>query len=489
MELETLLEGNDRIKLVIVRYLEIHSEKNVTTSELCEFVGITPFRLENAISEINHEFCQFEPIPRIKEEGGILTTYGIDLKIVKLLKLNYFKKAPTFLLLIDTLEEAITAKEFSKKYFFSLASVYIRQRTLSNFLGEFGIKLSKGRIIGKETIIRNLLFSILFEIYNGIEGPFSFETSQQIKRIYDYLVYTFNLKMHKTSQVKLELLIGIVLCRIRFKCYLDKREIFFNISEAKDLQIEQAISVLAELFAMKDHAKQHSEISYIFGFINMEELGEMPVKILEKKVAKLDLVSEKLANKMISYLNVCSSNQREQLDKQLKQKIVWINRKHAIFDFVLSAFTSKAQFSYFFEAYPVFSFAVSQSIEYFKHELVFGDESTVNQLFYEYIFLLVQICPLDYVEKPIYVCVDFSLGELYTKFITLQIEGFRNMNIEIEHRLSSKTDIYISDCMLQGMKLQQLIWKKPPSADDWQLFGDAVIRAKQNNEGKSRVLE
>ncbi|MBF8807259.1 MAG: hypothetical protein IC227_01125 [Enterococcus lacertideformus] len=118
MELEALLEANDRIKLVIVRYLEMYSEKNMTISELCEFVGVTSFRLENAISELNHEFCQFKPIPCIKEEGGILSTSGIYLKIVKLLKLNYFKRAPTFLLLIDTLEEAITAKEFSKKYFF-----------------------------------------------------------------------------------------------------------------------------------------------------------------------------------------------------------------------------------------------------------------------------------------------------------------------------------------------------------------------------------
>ncbi len=484
MELETLLEGNDRIKLVIVRYLEMHSEKNITISELCEFVGITPFRLENAISELNNEFCQFKPIPRIKEEGGILSTRGIDLKIVKLLKLNYFKRAPTFLLLIDTLEESITAKEFSKKYFFSLASVYIRQRTLSHFLSEFGIKLSKGRIIGKEITIRNLLFSILFEIYNGIEGPFSFETSQQVKRVYDYLVYTFHLKIHKTRQVKLELLIGIVLCRIRVKSHLDKHEIFFKFTEVKDLQLEQAITVLSELLDIKDHGIQHSEISYIFGFINMEELGGMPVEIIGKKVAKLDLVSEALAEKMISYLNISPSKKCEQLCDQLKKKIVWINRKHAIFDFVLSAFTSQAQFSYFFEAYPSFSFAVNQSIELFKNELIFGDESIVNQLFYEYIFLLVQICPLDYVEKPVYVCVDFSLGELYTKFITRQIEGFRNMNIEIEHRLSSKTDIYVSDCMLQGLKLQQLIWKKPPSADDWQFFGDAVIRAKQKDEEK-----
>lgn len=154
---------------------------------------------------------------------------------------------------------------------------------MRHFLAEFGLKLSKGRIIGKEITIRNLLFSVLFEVYNGIEGPFHFETNQQVKRVYDYLVYTFNLKMHKTRQVKLELLIGIVLCRIRFKSHLDKSELFFKFTEGKDLQLEQAITVLTELLDIKDHTRQHSEISYIFGFINMEELGEMPVEIVEKK--------------------------------------------------------------------------------------------------------------------------------------------------------------------------------------------------------------
>ena len=86
------------------------------------------------------------------------------------------------------------------------------------------------------------------------------------------------------------------------------------------------------------------------------------------------------------------------------------------------------------------------------------------------------------VEVPVYVCVDFSLGELYTNFIQNQIKGFKNLSIILENRLTSKTDIFVSDSVIESLSITQIIWKRPPTPLDWEMFGDAIVDVKNKSK-------
>jgi len=80
------------------------------------------------------------------------------------------------------------------------------------------------------------------------------------------------------------------------------------------------------------------------------------------------------------------------------------------------------------------------------------------------------------------VCVDFSLGELYTNFIQNQIKGFKNLSIILENRLTSKTDIFVSDSVIESLSITQIIWKRPPTPLDWEMFGDAIVDVKNKSK-------
>ncbi|EHS7939144.1 M protein trans-acting positive regulator, partial [Enterococcus faecalis] len=98
--------------------------------------------------------------------------------------------------------------------------------------------------------------------------------------------------------------------------------------------------------------------------------------------------------------------------------------------------------------------------------------------YYDFLFLLLSKIPLNELEKTIVICVDFSYGKAYTELITAQIEGFNNLTLKIEHKLTEKTDLYISDVAMSREKLEQIIWKNPPTPEDWKYFGEKIIEIK-----------
>lgn len=147
----------------------------------------------------------------------------------------------------------------------------------------------------------------------------------------------------------------------------------------------------------------------------------------------------------------------------------------------MTSFTSKKQLQFFFETYPIFSTAIQNVIQDNKHYFLEKDERFMIRLFYDYLFLLVGICPVSYFESPIHVCIDFSQGSAYTAYIISQVKGFKNYNIVIESRIISRTDLYLSDCLLEKFNKEQIIWKNPPTPDDWEYFGNIIIREKNRH--------
>ncbi len=99
--------------------------------------------------------------------------------------------------------------------------------------------------------------------------------------------------------------------------------------------------------------------------------------------------------------------------------------KNWIFDFEMTSFTSKKQLQFFFETYPIFSTAIQKVIQENKRYFLGKDERFMIRLFYDYLFLLVGICPVSYFEAPIHVCIDFSQGSAYTDYIISQVKGFK----------------------------------------------------------------
>lgn len=473
MQLEFFLEDKERIKLAILRYIEL-KDRSIEVRELASFIEVTETRLKKFIDELNNELYQFESNAHIHSDGVIVHPINIDYSIVKKFRLSYYKEAPTFLLFKAFIEENMTVKEFSIRHYFALPTVYLRQRTIKKFLSKHNLEIKNGKVVGNETIIRNLIFSVFFDIYNGIELPFTEEIRNQIKSLSEYLTFLFHLRLSKTEQVKLNLLIGILICREKNGFSLSKEEDFFIFLTSSDIQL--VIDKIADFLSIEDETKKCIEIRYLLGFLKSLGVDEVPVVIQASKFEDIDEISINLASKITSELKINEHKNRISFEN----KLIALNRYRQIFDFTLSSFASSNQRDYFLESYPKLSKAVTRALTICKEQLHFSDETIVNQLFFEYVFLLIN--HFAFIEIPVYVCVDFSLGNLYTNFIQNQIQGFKNLNIIVENRLTSKTDIFVSDSVIENLSITQIIWKRPPTPNDWEVFGDAIIDVKRQRE-------
>jgi len=52
------------------------------------------------------------------------------------------------------------------------------------------------------------------------------------------------------------------------------------------------------------------------------------------------------------------------------------------------------------------------------------------------------------------------------------------MNICYEEKLSTKTQIYLSDFLIETLPCHQMIWKRPPTPEDWSEFGHLLLTVK-----------
>lgn len=466
--MEFFLKEDEQKKLMILKHLESHPESLIKASFFCEKLGIKDSRLEKLIDELKKELFEFEDNPKIKIEGEVLSNQNLKLSHIKQIQLNYFLESMTFLYFRDFLEGRVTPKSFGEKHFFSEGSGYLQQRSIKRFLGEYEIKIKNGRLVGSEIKIRNLFFSVLFDVFEGMRSPFSKEIDQQVNDIGQLFEKYFFVDFPNTKKIKFHIFLGIVLCRIQEHCYLDGKEDYFYLNN-------EAYNSLISQFQNKVHIGNHEiacrEVKYILAFLKAEGVNPLFISTKEDPFHEIDSVSETIAKEILCNLNKKNSVRAEEFTTALKE----INRNHVVFEYILSAFSSKAQFQYFFDAYPYFSTTIRSTIETHKNKLLFGNSTVLNQLFYEYAFLVNKYYAANEIEEPIYINIDFSLGELYTQFIADEVSCFKNMNIRVESKLSNKTDIYLSDCIVQNLQAKSIIWKKPPTAEDWQEFGDLII--------------
>ncbi|EME7088639.1 transcriptional regulator [Enterococcus faecium] len=315
--------------------------------------------------------------------------------------------------------------------------------------------------------------------------PFRESVMNEAKSIVQYFEYLFNLKLSATKRIKFNLLTTVSLLRIYGNQPIGKRffsDEYFKSSEG--MKIIKDLSHISFLHIPKEQIID--EISYIMLFLITEEEFELDgaFGLAEAHFHDIHMISQKMSVELIDQLpfsTEVSEEERLHIRKELRMGMMHVNRKNWIFDFEMTSFTSKKQLQFFFETYPIFSTAIQNVIQDNKRYFLEKDERFMIRLFYDYLFLLVGICPVSYFESPIYVCIDFSQGSAYTDYIISQVKGFKNYNIVIENRITSRTDIYLSDCLLEKFNKEQIIWKNPPTPDDWEYFGNIIIREKNRH--------
>ncbi|MDT2462120.1 hypothetical protein [Enterococcus avium] len=104
MEIEKILEDNERFKLLILKHLEIEKGNYTHIATIYQLTGLSKFKLDKLLLELTTELLAFPENPKIiVDNEGLVEVKNLNLNIVKQIRLNYFENSITFQLLKDML--------------------------------------------------------------------------------------------------------------------------------------------------------------------------------------------------------------------------------------------------------------------------------------------------------------------------------------------------------------------------------------------------
>ncbi|MGT9066214.1 helix-turn-helix domain-containing protein, partial [Enterococcus faecalis] len=106
MDFSQLLDEDQRFQLFILRFLDLTVDDYITISKLVEVTGQSKFKLVKFIQSLNYDLHEFRENCRIVIQDDVLVTENIDLTVIKLLQIDYFKNSQVFQLLLYLLEES-----------------------------------------------------------------------------------------------------------------------------------------------------------------------------------------------------------------------------------------------------------------------------------------------------------------------------------------------------------------------------------------------
>ncbi|WP_318941329.1 BglG family transcription antiterminator [Enterococcus faecalis] len=480
MDIYQLLDEGERYKLSILRYLELIQDEYITLSRLEEVMGLSHFKVSNYLNELVNDLYQFEDNPRILIYSDEIVVKNINLKTVKELQITYFKQSHTMQLLLFLLEGRGTIEKFSENNFVSPSKTYSRRKEIVKFFNKYtSIKIQKNIIDGNEIELRNIIFSLLSESFNGYYFPFSEENKVQTNQLVDYFTSLFNLRLTPTQNKKLRLFISIIVSRIQTNKTIEQS--FFK---EEDSNLLSTLKFLKKIFPNTPRKALLAESSYVLLYLLIEYDVKGPViqKIDFSLFSENKNLSTQISQKIIREVELAYHFKcPDEIKKKYSEKLVNINLEHQYFEFYSSSFSTKKQIQFIYETYPIYSQVVEKVVLEYIDYFSFTHNNMSIRLFYDYIFLLIHYLPLNVVERPIHVCVDFSQGTNYTEYIIKQVEGFETLNLVVERQLTAKTDIFISDYLLDNLIRKQIIWKNPPTPTDWKFFGDTVVSIKKSS--------
>ncbi|SET54470.1 Mga helix-turn-helix domain-containing protein [Enterococcus malodoratus] len=476
MDIYELLDEEQRYQLFIVRLLDLTIDEYISISKLEELTGQSTFKIKKYIHNINYDLHNNGFDSKVIVQDDVVQLQDIDLKVIKLLQIHYFETSHIFPLMIYLLEGQGTIDGYAQEHFLSTSKAYTARKQLITFFKPLGIKIKKGKFAGDELMIRNSISTIIFEALNGYYCPFSDSINQAAKKVIEFLTFHFDLRLTPTQKGKLKVLTALSLVRCKNDRSLDDSFLSSN----KVFQTAELNQLSA--YIQVDSDKLVDELSYLLMFLYVEGLLRKADEIDFKfdYFATIDTKSQQISTQILHQVEEKYQIQLpEEISHSYRQRVRQSNRRHAIYSFYTSSFSTNKQIQSVNEVYPVYSEiiwgVIKEHLPKEQHDL----NGQMVRFFYDYLFILLDILPSEQVEKPIDVFVDFSQGKEYTKFIIKQIEGFKDLNLAIGDRLTSHTEILVSNCVVPRFKGKQIVWKNPPAPSDWEVFGDSIVQVKK----------
>lgn len=474
MQANDLLMDDDRYKWYLLQYLELNKNTYCSIKQLGDILEISRYKLEKYLQEVHEELKENHyAADIILLETGEIETHNLTHTIVKRMRLFLVQRSLSFQLFHRYVTAETSLDKQIEELHVSRSSTYRVYKRLKEQLTDEGFQLKKNQLIGNEFSIRSFLFGLYYEIFNGLSSPFDDEIQMQAKELFRYLEHYLNLSLPKTKEHKLIFFISITLTRLRRAHSLDERYIEYEENGAT----EYLFKWLDEHFVLSKAEKQ-KEVAALLLFCQMMEVDlNQEILFIEEKE---NHQAEELVEEFLMYLTNNSRFEYAHLAENhlLVSELLRINRRWLIYHFRETTFVTKIQRRYFQEVNPKLDELIQDFIEKIAHRGLFHSDQERNKLYYDYLFFLITQVSVEELEDPVFICIDFSHGSSYNEYIKTMLGSLQSMNICYEEKLSTKTQIYLSDFLIDALPCHQMIWKRPPTPEDWSEFGQLLLTVK-----------
>lgn len=477
MLVNELLTDDYRYKWAILKLIDSNKNAYFTIRQISSLLEISVYKVEKYIEEINIEIKSIQCDASI-EVSPEKEVYAIGFKYLLLKKLRtmYLNKCEFFNIFHNFVVFEMPLKKQIQQLYISQSNIYLYCRDLKTVLNDEGLVLQRNSLQGNELNLRSILFSTYYELFNGVENPFPKTITKLSLTILKQLSKYFLLSIPKTKELKLSLFITIWITRLKNEHYINKRYVaYLETDFIKWLRKFLLSSLIISEEVLED------EIAYLMMFCHfeiedIEFISHFNSSEIDQQAHEITEVFSDLFLKRFNY-DLTDTVEHIAILSEIKN----INRKWLIYHFREQTFIIKAENNYFEEVNPELDFFLKEFINVINEKKLFMSDSERNKFYYDYLFLLVTKLSLGKIEIPLYICIDFSHGENYNNYIRMMLSSLQSMNIHYESRITNHTDLFLSDCAMDKLNCQQLIWKKPPTANDWRELGDVLVKIKEKD--------
>lgn len=474
MQANDLLMDDDRYKWYLLQYLELNKNAYCSIEQLGDILEISRYKLEKYLQELQAELqANYNEASIELLETGEIEVHQLTHAIVKKMRVFLIERSLTYQIFHRYVTNETSLDKQIEELHVSRSSTYRLYKRMKEQLVDEGFQIKKNQLVGNEMSIRSFLFGLYYEMFNGLTSPFEKLIQQQSKEVLRYLEHFLNLSLPKTKEHKLLFFLSISMIRLEKNHAIDEALIDYEENETT----EYLAKWLEGHFTLTPKEIKR-EIAALLLFCQMMEIDLQQELTFNQRAEEQQ--AKELVVEFLHYLVDHSSFELSQLteDEALTEGLLRINRKWLIYHFRETTFVTKIQRRYFQEINPKLDEIIQDFIEKIAQRDLFHSDQERNKLYYDYLFFLMTKISVDELEAPVYICIDFSHGHSYNEYIQMMLTSLQSMNICYEKKLSTKTQIYLSDFLIDMLPCHQIIWKRPPTPEDWAEFGHLLLTVK-----------
>ncbi len=489
MNYATLFNDDDQISFIVLHLLTDSDAGTISRAELAEKLDLTRYQLDKCFDNLNNDLSLVAgEAPSYVDETipGVWHVNNVTADMLQRIQLQYLYRATKYVILeYQFFYSTLSGKTaFAEANHLSRSSFYSGERALAKLLKKENFYTPTSLVEDPEFTIRLHLFQLYYTLFNDIDDPFP-DLDERVTKLLAIYHSSFNRVLAPTQEVKLSFFLKVWLKRLGNGGKLTEETIKTPVTDetATDF-LTQVQQLLSDTYTVSQQ-----ELDYVYYFLLSQALVE-PKN--DQVLADTFPLAKRLTDDFIKSLSggrIIVS--RDALNwMALRDSLFSVHMQYTSFYIEPTTFTDPSKTTFFRDLYPAFDIVITKFITNLVHShlIPVNGNGQVN-LYFSYMFSLINSVPPEAVVDRVHIFVDFSQGCLYSNYVKKSLNAFDNANLVLETQLNDDVDIYISDFHSKKVTAPQVVWQDPPTPNDWSNLADMILERKHSKLKKLSTIE